>query len=402
MISSYISVKLSDKTQFKFKFILNKYLFQSFSYRILKYKNCIMFFTEEQIKKATECSMCKETFVDPRFLPCGECICNKCVLASNNKNEFHCFSCNENHLIPRAGFPICKSMLNLLKEKPKGAFKFDALDKLNVEMKSMKESLDNLSFEVHQSKELLRYKCEVTITQIEIKTESVIQQIEKSREELLKQVDEYQRKCEEYIKAKNGRLTTIIDKSSKCYQDYDDYIKKQNIVQCDIIKMTNEAIETKIALKNEKAKLNTILKKGDMITFQESKHHFDTRTIGSLTCVPIDRPATPIPPFGINELPKTASNPTNSSNISNTSNNLNTDKYIPPPMARSSNSASVPTTYLSNNNNNNLTTKKYSSPSVNRNSKSYPAPRTNSFNNLNTTFDDELWQREENNHSDDW
>jgi hypothetical protein len=248
-----------------------------------------MFFTEDQIKRKTKCSKCNETFVDPRNLPCGNCICNKCIDVSNT-NEFDCFCCSNKHLLPENGFPVCKIMLDLLNEKPEGFLKFDVFDKLNVEMKIMKETLDNFSIEFNQIKERLSDYCEVIKTQIEIKTESVIQQIEKSREELLKQVDEYQTKCEEFIENKREPLITIIGESSQFYEDYEDYLRKQNIVQCDILTMTNEAIKTKEVLGDELTKLNTIFEEGK-ITFNESQLSFSSDSIG---CVISYEPISPL------------------------------------------------------------------------------------------------------------
>jgi hypothetical protein len=60
-----------------------------------------MLYTEDNLK----CPKCNTIYVDPRSLPCGEVVCNKCI-NHLEANSFK-FCCLQVHSIPDKGFPIC-------------------------------------------------------------------------------------------------------------------------------------------------------------------------------------------------------------------------------------------------------------------------------------------------------
>ena len=55
--------------------------------------------------------------IDPRILPCGKSLCNRCVysLSDFKFRRVNCQNCGKSHEIPHDGFPINISLQTLLK-----------------------------------------------------------------------------------------------------------------------------------------------------------------------------------------------------------------------------------------------------------------------------------------------
>jgi hypothetical protein len=83
-----------------------------------------MFYKKEDVNEIMACMICSQICTDPRFLPCGETACNKCIQQSTNDlNEFNCPVCDEKHVTAsQSGFPVNKHLLKLIKAKAEREF----------------------------------------------------------------------------------------------------------------------------------------------------------------------------------------------------------------------------------------------------------------------------------------
>src|SRR5271156_4897693 len=62
----------------------------------------------ECLDELTECSICKQTFTDPKILPCVHSFCLKCLQTYGKDNipgdQLACPLCRTNFTVPLAGF----------------------------------------------------------------------------------------------------------------------------------------------------------------------------------------------------------------------------------------------------------------------------------------------------------
>jgi hypothetical protein len=245
-----------------------------------------MFFTENQIKDRTTCEKCKSTFNDPRSLPCGECICNKCILNGINDQKIHgyiCFCCGEIHDVPTDGFPVNKSMLAFLRMKPHGDIKFNVLEEFKKQLKNMKNNLENLTSNIDLSDTILNEHCEMVKNQIETRTDCLILKIEKYKEVLLKEVDEYQIKCEVNIKKEKRHFEKKMQENFELFNEYTGYLNKQNIDENILTEMNKSIIKQTEALEDEIDKFNSVIFNNNKIKFYDCiKDHIDSSKIGKI------------------------------------------------------------------------------------------------------------------------
>lgn len=78
-----------------------------------------MFYEASQIENLLICGVCKERFLEPQLLPCGETICRKCIVDTKTGFErcYSCVYCKDLHLVPYEGFQKCFKTERLMNQK---------------------------------------------------------------------------------------------------------------------------------------------------------------------------------------------------------------------------------------------------------------------------------------------
>ena len=118
---------------------------------------------EESQFSNLNCSICEEIYEDPKILPCGETICQKCIPKMiekynlTNVSHLKCSFCKKIHEIPKSGFPSNKIVVSLINESPrtnyltmysrskKSEILKNALRLIKSENKKLKQSVINPS-----------------------------------------------------------------------------------------------------------------------------------------------------------------------------------------------------------------------------------------------------------------
>jgi hypothetical protein len=250
-----------------------------------------MFFTENQIKDKTSCEKCKRVFNDPRSLPCGECLCNDCIL-SGIKNQkidgYICFFCKEIHNVPTNGFPVNKLALSLLEMKPNVEDKFDALDEFKNQLKKIRNHLDSLISSVNLSDEIVTEHCVTIKNQIEKRSENLIQKIVNYKEELLIEIDDYELECKDNISKEKSKFEEKIKNNTKIFDEYNEYLNKQNVDESLLTQLNKNAIKQTQSLEKEIKKFNAVIFNNKKRKFNENKYEdIDSSKIGKIVYEPL-------------------------------------------------------------------------------------------------------------------
>ena len=105
-----------------------------------------MFYEQSQIRSNLVCRNCKQTYDEPKLLPCGETICNNCITLLIRKNQeekpcIKCVFCDDLHMVPENGFTTNKLILKLLNEMPSEVYR----GKNHEELKEHLKNIENLA-----------------------------------------------------------------------------------------------------------------------------------------------------------------------------------------------------------------------------------------------------------------
>jgi hypothetical protein len=158
-----------------------------------------MFYKEEDISNELICPKCKNRFEDPRILPCGNSLCQSCILDeidNENKTMKKCYCCQEKHLLPKEGeFIQNRFILKQLEKKP---IKIDR----GALGEQLKQSLMEITEKKHELETFVKGKDQIVSdylseirTQIDVITETQIERMNKTRESLLDNLKQYQAQC---------------------------------------------------------------------------------------------------------------------------------------------------------------------------------------------------------------
>lgn len=101
-----------------------------------------MFFEEEYINNLLKCHKCIQNFSkydQPKSLPCGKIICDKCekliFKESNKERKFKCTLCSNEHSIPDEGFNLNDLAYSLMTAKPKEIWRGKKYEQLKINFK---------------------------------------------------------------------------------------------------------------------------------------------------------------------------------------------------------------------------------------------------------------------------
>ena len=156
-----------------------------------------MFYKEEDISNELICPKCKNRFEDPRILPCGNSLCQSCILDEIEKGAINkCYCCEEKHSLPKDGeFVKNKFIIKLLEKRPievkRGALG-EQLKKSMIEITEKKQELETLMKSGDQI--ISDYLSEIR-TQIDLITDTRIENLNKARDNILYKLKQYQSEC---------------------------------------------------------------------------------------------------------------------------------------------------------------------------------------------------------------
>ena len=159
-----------------------------------------MFFEENQVNEALNCPICLKRYDTPYNVPCGNCVCHKCLstiilVLDENSNEYECSLCNDYHVYPKKGFPTNKSLIKILKEQPSEVYRGKMIEDLKVILKEIQSKRKEFEYLLNNGLEKISETCLEMRTDVQLATESAILRINELSEAMLKEIGEYEKEC---------------------------------------------------------------------------------------------------------------------------------------------------------------------------------------------------------------
>jgi hypothetical protein len=144
------------------------------------------YYKQEQIEEILRCDVCKMKMYEPKLLPCGESICNKCAVKQIDLTtyEMNCPCCHEVHFSPKNGFISNKRLEKLAELIPicKPRTRTERL--LRAYVKDVKAKTENLVKNIQHSSEMMKQHATNIRNDIEKATDSAFEAINKTHEDL--------------------------------------------------------------------------------------------------------------------------------------------------------------------------------------------------------------------------
>lgn len=189
-----------------------------------------MFYKEEDISNELICPKCLIKYRDPRVLPCGESLCNDCILdlVKRDKPEIDCVICHETHQLPTIGnreFPKNVFIMKLLAKKSHEIGRGKLSEELKLKLKEINDKSEKLEQACKGSTQLIADYCFELRTQIDLATETLHDKLNKYREEFLKKLKNYELDClagtrDEKFKDELDEFLKVIDQFNEAMTDH--------------------------------------------------------------------------------------------------------------------------------------------------------------------------------------
>ena len=173
----------------------------------------------------TICLNCNKIFIEPKILPCGNIICEKCIFEIKKTTKiklFNCLFCAQEHKID--DLPTCqeiKKFKSITMTNDSVEFLVQ-IGKINQNLKDLKENLNNPSSKIQSY-------CDNLIFEIDLKTESAIEVINKNRIEMINDINDFkENKCSQLKKCFDQN--NFVDKIELSFKNLKDSfeLKRQN------------------------------------------------------------------------------------------------------------------------------------------------------------------------------
>ena len=141
-------------------------------------------------QQSFECEFkdCKSIYENPITLPCGNSICSKHLDQYDQK--FVCQFCQDEHVIPKQGFAINKSIIKLINN-------FNESNKMRKKIKDVFENVNKLinSYENIDSDSFVSDYFSEIRNQADLHREELIKEINARHEVIINQLKEKEEKC---------------------------------------------------------------------------------------------------------------------------------------------------------------------------------------------------------------
>ncbi len=186
-----------------------------------------MFYAEEKINSILNCKKCSNRYEEPRILPCGNTICHECV--TTEKNEYSCYFCEKNHEKPVDGFPINKSLGELLRYAPNDIYRGKSVEVLKSSLKELHSQADLLELTLKTGVDKIKDLCLSLKIDLDLATESAMSRIAELRDSLLAEINLYEGHSIECFQADldtSREFTAKIEEIREFHKTWTDYLKQ--------------------------------------------------------------------------------------------------------------------------------------------------------------------------------
>ncbi|CAF1090823.1 unnamed protein product [Brachionus calyciflorus] len=159
----------------------------------------------EKLKFAI-CPNCFKIFEIPKFLPCGETICSKCVPKANRNGKIDCIYCGKDHIVPKKGFPLNKACMKFLEYINQSIRDTPKYKNLEYEVEKFKEKFFEFKAKIQPSQLMVTEYCKNLINEVDLSVEKKIQKLNDLRDKLIEQIKDYEKKCMIHLETLKSEL----------------------------------------------------------------------------------------------------------------------------------------------------------------------------------------------------
>lgn len=244
-----------------------------------------MFYQESQIDDILKCDMCKDRLVEPKCLPCGNTVCNKCISDRLDENEpgLKCELCHHFHTMPKEGFVDNKKVIKLLDKHPGEVCRTRLEKNLRSYLRELKSQTDKFVDLVKDPSFMVKDHCASIRIEVNLTKDDTIKAISNDYDEIIRKINKYERDCLDALKKDNriiNKIAEIEDRVNLFYQSWEDYLSNFVIDESHLVSAQQDAQKLMRELENNDLKILAF--NGKVIKFSKNNDLNKTPILGFL------------------------------------------------------------------------------------------------------------------------
>jgi hypothetical protein len=250
-----------------------------------------MFYEEKQIDLILTCPYCRNRYKEPKVLPCGVSICNRCVNSTvqntSQTDSFSCCFCSKSHAIPTEGFVDCFALQELLNKRPKEVYRSHEVSELTEHLNELEFETVDIGNSICKGVYYIKQHCLMLRNRIQMRAERLADEIYNMNKQMQAEVDKYERECVEAFNSSDEQTQELKKKLESKKQFCDQvkcYLAKPDINDLrvkNLLDLTNEHL---LEMESVRAKSNFVLfKQSRSLSFIDRSNKFDKSAFGYLS-----------------------------------------------------------------------------------------------------------------------
>ena len=255
-----------------------------------------MFFEQNQILTVLNCSKCTKEYDEPRMLPCGNTVCNDCITAltiskNPNTNMFDCAMCLDEHLIPVKGFPLNKTLMTLIGQKPKEVYRGKVVEEFKLNLESIYNKKDKLKSDLNNGEDTIKQHCMNLRCDVHASADTAILRINELADSMIEEINKYETECISSFQtsctgerqlAEKECFEQTVDQIESFHREWSLYLSNLQLDEESVAAANVLASSLKKKASYVQSQIKNFIYGDKLIWFELSSKEIDVNTLGSI------------------------------------------------------------------------------------------------------------------------
>ena len=251
------------------------------------------FYPKDEIEDSIKCPNCSKLLEDPRVLPCGTTMCEKCLKTMLDDCGLNCSVCLKIHLLPENDeFPKNLQLVKLLEAKPKDIYRGTGVEDLKSCLTILKQKNELFEKNIEKSFDDIQKYSSYIRTELKTYTDNLILKIKEANQNLLNTIEshEYESLCSLQNRASNLELNKTIPETKKFIDGCEEILKRPKLNEKEVIDAQKQVDFYLLKLEiDEKLHANCLTEKNMLKLYPNSTITDYSSLIGTLNSIKMEK-----------------------------------------------------------------------------------------------------------------
>jgi hypothetical protein len=243
-----------------------------------------MFYQADQIDSILICSVCENKMVDPRLLPCGKCVCHRCVdLLAENK-RIKCENCAKIHEIPNGGFLKNLALQKLLEIEAKEVSHSNHIEEFKKFLDILNATKQTIESTMECGDVKIRDHCDKVRNDMQLAIEQAHSKLDEFHKEFMHEIDSHENECKakfKLIQQNKADIEKTFNESNELLSKSNRLLNQFKIDQSELAILSENALSLQTKLEQIKDRIQREMFNESLLKFEKQKS-FDSSVIGKI------------------------------------------------------------------------------------------------------------------------